>query len=257
MNILVTSGGTIEKIDEVRSISNMSTGRLGSLIADAFGAESSVEKVIYVCGKTAIRPKTVKAEVVPIGDVSDLEYALKKAFADTKIDIIVHSMAVSDYRIKSVTSAAALADHIASNLGSISKTDRESVGAEVASLLQSSVTDMRTGGKIGSDVDDMLLVMERTPKIIALFRSLAPQSTLVGFKLLHNAPQQALIDEGFRILEKNGCSFVLANNLTEITNDQHIGYIVDRGKNYSRYSTKSEIAAAIASNTIKERGAMH
>jgi len=256
MNVLITSGGTIEKIDEVRSITNMSTGRLGSLIADAFGAESCVDKVIYVCGRTAIRPLTGKAEVVPIGDVSDLENALKKVFTGTEIDIIVHSMAVSDYRIKSVTSAAALSDHIASNMGSLNKHDRGATEAEIASLLQSNMPDMRTGGKIGSDVDDMLLVMERTPKVIALFKSLAPQSTLVGFKLLHNVPKPELIDEGFRILEKNGCSFVLANNLTEITNDQHIGYIIDRSKNYTRYSTKAEIAAAIVSNTIKERGVM-
>ena len=36
MNILITSGGTSEKIDRVRSITNHSTGRLGKIIAETF-----------------------------------------------------------------------------------------------------------------------------------------------------------------------------------------------------------------------------
>ena len=34
MNILITSGGTSEKIDQVRSITNHSTGQLGKMIAE-------------------------------------------------------------------------------------------------------------------------------------------------------------------------------------------------------------------------------
>ena len=37
-NILITSGGTSEPIDRIRSITNTSTGTLGSLIAKAFSA---------------------------------------------------------------------------------------------------------------------------------------------------------------------------------------------------------------------------
>ena len=36
MNILITSGGTSEKIDQVRSITNHSTGQLGKMIAERF-----------------------------------------------------------------------------------------------------------------------------------------------------------------------------------------------------------------------------
>jgi hypothetical protein len=34
MNILITAGGTVEPIDNVRGISNFATGRLGGMIAD-------------------------------------------------------------------------------------------------------------------------------------------------------------------------------------------------------------------------------
>ncbi len=36
MKIVITSGGTIEKIDGVRHISNNSTGALGCAIAESF-----------------------------------------------------------------------------------------------------------------------------------------------------------------------------------------------------------------------------
>ena len=36
MNTLITSGGTSEKIDRVRSITNHSTGQLGKIIAETF-----------------------------------------------------------------------------------------------------------------------------------------------------------------------------------------------------------------------------
>ncbi|MCL1815082.1 MAG: phosphopantothenoylcysteine synthase, partial [Treponema sp.] len=69
LNILVTSGGTTEHIDAVRSISNMSTGKLGSIIAEKFAGESVVEKVFYVCSKKAFKPHSGKLEVVCVDNV--------------------------------------------------------------------------------------------------------------------------------------------------------------------------------------------
>ena len=255
INVLVTSGGTVEKIDSVRSIANMSTGKLGSLIADGFGAEACVESVFYVCGESAVRPLSAKAVILPVGSVSDLENTLKSVFSDTNIDIIVHSMAVSDYRVKSVTSAAALAGALIASPDAAAFSGGRGSSAELAELIGACAPDFRAEGKIGSDIDDMLLLMERTPKVISLFSSMSPQSTLVGFKLLHNVPLEALIEKGFQVLTQNGCSYVLANDLRDITGGQHVGYLIDRDNNYMRYSTKAEIAAAIVSAAIDCRGA--
>lgn len=38
MKILITAGGTTEKIDQVRAITNHSTGRLGQALADYLAA---------------------------------------------------------------------------------------------------------------------------------------------------------------------------------------------------------------------------
>ena len=72
MNVLVTSGGTTENIDTVRRISNMSTGKLGSLIAERFADEPNVERVFYICSKTALKPQTGKLEALPDHILADL-----------------------------------------------------------------------------------------------------------------------------------------------------------------------------------------
>jgi phosphopantothenate-cysteine ligase len=132
--------------------------------------------------------------------------------------------------------------------------DAEAAKSALASLIDKSESVIHTDGKISSNVDGMVLFMEQTPKIISLFQTITPQSTLVGFKLLDNVPHETLIDRGFQILTLNQCSFVLANDLSDIRSGQHIGYLIDREKNYTRYAGKDEIADAIVSVTIRERG---
>jgi phosphopantothenate-cysteine ligase len=227
MNVFITAGGTTEKIDNVRSISNMSSGRLGSLIAGCFSDHPVIEKIFYVCSKAAVKPQTDKARLIYADSVSDLESVTREVFSKESFDIIVHSMAVSDYRVKSVTT--------------------------VSALLGKSGQAIENEGKISSDLDDMALLMERTPKIISLFQTLAPDATLVGFKLLDNVPHETLVHKGYEVLCRNKCSFVLANDLKDITGEKHIGRLIDKEKNFTTYTNKTDIAKAIVSATINER----
>ncbi|MFR8961306.1 MAG: phosphopantothenoylcysteine decarboxylase, partial [Enterococcus faecalis] len=54
MDVLVTAGGTSEPIDNVRSITNHSSGGLGKAIAESFLAAGHT--VTYVTTKHALRP---------------------------------------------------------------------------------------------------------------------------------------------------------------------------------------------------------
>jgi phosphopantothenoylcysteine synthetase/decarboxylase len=58
MKILVTSGGTTEYIDEVRVLTNISTGNLGSIIADTFAKHGF--EVTYLSSKSSILPTNSK-----------------------------------------------------------------------------------------------------------------------------------------------------------------------------------------------------
>ena len=56
--IIITAGGTSEKIDEVRMITNFSSGRLGMEIARAFlePQNANVGKIYYLCDRNTNVP---------------------------------------------------------------------------------------------------------------------------------------------------------------------------------------------------------
>ena len=252
MKVLITAGGTTEPIDRVRSISNTSTGKLGSLIAEAFDQETVVKQIYYICGKNSFLPKSTKSNVSYIDTVASLEETVKRILTTESIDVIIHCMAVSDYRVSAVTSLSTFAENLKFEANELPKDDQKLSEALQLALVQASEASPYHNGKIPSNIDHLLLCMERTPKIISLFQKLAPEALLVGFKLLDHASKDELLAAAFQVLQDNQCCYVLANDLRDITTEQHIGYLLDQKKNYTQYTTKAEIANAIVSATIKK-----
>ncbi|MCL2752578.1 MAG: hypothetical protein FWE44_00335 [Defluviitaleaceae bacterium] len=119
--ILITAGGTIEKIDAVRSIINDSTGQLGAEIAKVFTLAGC--EVFYIKGKNALMPNC--GNIVEIESAKDLDVALENILMKQKIDAVIHAMAVSDYGVKNADITAKIssdADEIALVLKKIPKT---------------------------------------------------------------------------------------------------------------------------------------
>lgn len=92
-NILVTAGGTREKIDPVRFITNHSTGKMGYEIAKMAMLRGA--NVTLVTGKTSITPPPF-VKVVNIESAKDMYEAVKSVADD--MDVIIKSAAVADYR---------------------------------------------------------------------------------------------------------------------------------------------------------------
>lgn len=99
MRILITAGGTMVKIDDVRHIGNFGTGSFPAKIANAALAKS--HEVIYLHAKNAKTPNTHRQLKLAIYETYD-EYAseLKKIISKNKIDIVFLGAAVSDYGAK-------------------------------------------------------------------------------------------------------------------------------------------------------------
>ena len=72
-NILITAGGTSEPIDEIRAITNKSTGRLGSAICEEFNKREEAGRIFYVHGKGAVLPK---GEMVTLYEVMSTQNVL-------------------------------------------------------------------------------------------------------------------------------------------------------------------------------------
>ncbi|MDR3124133.1 MAG: phosphopantothenoylcysteine synthase [Treponema sp.] len=243
MNILISAGGTRERIDSVRSIANTATGRLGSLIAACFDAIPETERIFYVCAPNAPLPESAKAEITAVENTAGLETAVRDLLGRNRVDAIIHSMAVSDYRVRAVTTPARIAE-IAANASVIEAID--------------SAPSLGQDAKISSDENRLVIVLEPTPKIISLFQTLAPRALLVGFKLLDNVSHETLLDAARRLLEKNRCAFVAANDARDIHGDTHIAWLLDKNGRIQRFGDKHTIARGITEAVVallKERNA--
>lgn len=89
--IVITAGGTIEKIDPVRYISNFSSGKMGTALADS--AYSQGAEVVLVSTFPINRPY----RVVQVESAIDME---KAVLENIDSDCIIMTAAVADYRIK-------------------------------------------------------------------------------------------------------------------------------------------------------------
>lgn len=242
MNIIVTSGGTREPIDSVRSITNHASGRLGAIIADAFAAQEQVDYVVYVCGSRSVMPKSPKVETVNIEGTHDLERVLRELTAKETFGAIIHSMAVSDYRVRRVTTVSAMAE---------AAIHAEQTQDGVASAMIEA-DYLASKGKISSKVEDLAILLERTPKIIGLLRGLAPDAVIVGFKLLDGVSHEKLMETAQKLLEKNDCDFVLANDMDTVKSPVHCGFLLDDQGSETLFEGKESIAKGIVDAVMQK-----
>lgn len=234
MKILITAGGTSERIDEVRYITNVSTGQLANQIALAYLNFENTQ-IFYLCTKQAVKPNHHRCQVVEVDGVDSVIMQIEKLCKVHDFQIVVHAMAVSDYQIDKVTT---LSDVIET-----SKT------FEVKDVHQH-LLDYKQDGKISSDVEDLTIVLKRTPKIIKNLRGYVKDAQIVGFKLLSGVSDDQLFDVAYDLLLKNDCDFVLANDLQKISNQQHHAFLIGRNGQKFDCTTKKEIAYTIVQNTL-------
>jgi phosphopantothenate---cysteine ligase (CTP) len=185
--ILVTSGPTRAPLDAVRFLTNKSTGRLGSLIAEA--AAQAGADVTFVYGRGSGVPAVREGQrghlrLLPVDTVDDL-IAVFRQELPAGYHAVIHAMAVLDF-------APAEA--------------REE--------------------KTPSDVSEWVVRLVPTPKAAALVKELAPRTFFVGFKLEVDRPQAELIETAREWGRRNHADLVVANDLRDIERGAHTGYFV-------------------------------
>lgn len=95
MNVLVTAGPTMEKIDPVRFISNHSSGKMGYALARNCMLRGA--NVTLVTGRTSLEPPMF-VNVVDVVSAKDMYDAVLDYFDEQ--DIVIKAAAVADYRPK-------------------------------------------------------------------------------------------------------------------------------------------------------------
>lgn len=225
--IVITAGGTSEKIDNVRKITNSSSGKLGMTIANHLLKENDDLIIYYVCSKNSLRPLDKRIKVIEIDGTISLKNKIENLLLNEKIDYFIHSMAVSDYMTDYVTTI-----------------ERIKVSIKNTSNLEEAFSNIEiiNGNKISSYEDNLVIVLKQTPKIISIIKDLSPQTYLVGFKLLDGVSKEELISVAKKLRDKNKCDLVVANDLATIRNGEHIAYIIDKNNEIEESHGKDDIA---------------
>ena len=240
MKIVITAGGTSEKIDNVRKITNSSSGKLGCTIANKLIElhEEKIDKIYYICSKNSVKPNHKKIEIVEIMDTKDLEKCVRELLTNNIINYFIHSMAVSDYTVDYVTTVESLALNIGNN------TDKE-----ICNLICNH-NDSLNDNKISSNEENLIIKLKKTPKIISIIKDISPNTYLVGFKLLDNVSEEELINVAVKLKEKNNCNLVVANDLENIRNGNHKAFIIKESNDYITASGKEDIATKLVGELI-------
>lgn len=213
--VLVTSGGTREPIDGVRSIANTSTGATGAAIADALAARGM--QVTFIHAKGSALPAS-PCERVAFETFQDLDHALKRELSRGGYSSVVHLAAVSDYGVRSV----------------------ETAGGQV----------IPREGKVDSG-EDLVLKLSRNPKLVDRIKEYAPAPApkLVAFKLTHTPDGDLRRQAVERLAANPAVDYVVHNDLSEIdpARGAHLGRVFSRDLEVAmEFETKQELGAGLA-----------
>ncbi len=239
MKILITSGGTVIPIDSVRKISgitNMSKGTFGSKIATEF--LKLEHEVIFVKAKGSITPMTMNWNMYEMmidliePNLPLLDYAEKMTL------LLKNHETYNEYEYDTFDEYATLLEKL------VRKKNPDII------LLAAAVSDYGVenfvDGKVRSN-DAFNIKLKQLPKLISKVKGWAnPNTKLVGFKLLVDSTPQELIDVARNSVNTNNADMVVANDLSDIRNnnhkislvfkDTHINYVTD--KNDPNYLAK-------------------
>lgn len=219
MEILITSGGTEEPIDGVRTISNFSTGRTGAVIADFLSKNGF--KVTLLSSKRAILPTTdtsSASEPIKIeyfSSFNSLDQKLEELLSSRKFTAVVHAAAVSDYSV----------DYL------------ESDGFKIPPSEDIKLDSSKP----------LSIILKPNHKIIDRIKnySLNKSIKLIGFKLTKNASDDLVKEKVSKVLKRGHVDYVVQNDLTNITPTSHITTIYTPNGVYGKCKTKEELAKTL------------
>jgi phosphopantothenate-cysteine ligase len=217
MNVVVTGGATIAPLDDVRLMTNVSSGHFAAAITEACIARQA--RVWHIHSRSAEQPflrfarfnldaaeatseldrlaklrdrwlsvrDRLKLIPLELGTVSDYASTLKQVLKSHPIDVVILPMAVADFEPEPIA------------------------------------------GKISSDLEMLEVRCRKTPKVIRLVRDWAPAVYLVGFKLLSRESPEELIRRARDACLANRAQLTVANDLQSLKAGRHTIHLVRPG----------------------------
>jgi len=209
--ILIIAGATEEPIDDMRVITNRSSGATGLYLAEA-AIISGHEVELWLGRATAEIPHSVKSMAV-IRRFTTVKSLMDRTNSGGKYDLIFVPAAISDYRPEKVEGK------IPSGKGELS------------------ITLRGTPKIIG-------VLKERT-KILVGFKAES-----IPLKIPEKEREKLLATKAVQLMENSGSDMVVANNLNEVTDNETSALIVSEDAVVRFSGTKKELAYRIMSEAL-------
>ena len=99
LRVLITSGGTAERIDGVRVLTNLSTGYTGAYLASHFQRCGHDVVLVRAASAVAAPPLVRESRFVTY---EELDTALEHALGEEAFDVVIHAAAVGDFRVGTI-----------------------------------------------------------------------------------------------------------------------------------------------------------
>ena len=180
MNCIVTAGPTYEPLDEVRRLTNFSTGKLGSELAN-FLTERGHDVTLLLGSYATYRGKQKAGYVETFTTTADLKSRLQ-TLAAQPVQAVFHAAAVSDFGF----------------------------GKAWARNEESGLTE-RKEGKLSTAQGEFLVELKPTPRIIAELRDWFPQAWLIGWKYEVDGDRSNVLAKAEEQISKNRSDACVAN----------------------------------------------
>ena len=181
MNCIVTAGPTYEPLDDVRRLTNFSTGRLGTELANYLTARG--HKVALLVGETATYSGQRTAQYIAVfSTTADLSKRLQ-SLAAKRVDAIFHAAAVGDFTF----------------------------GQVFAPNEAGKLAEIKGANKIPTRQGKLLVELLPTPKIIAALRGWFPRTRIVGWKFEADGGRANALEAAKRQLTECSTDLCVAN----------------------------------------------
>lgn len=177
MRIVITCGPSYEPVDEVRRLTNFSTGELGVLLANRLTADG--HEVFCLKGEAATYAGVCDARhQLAYSTNDDLMQQLETIAAQGDIGAVLHCAALCDFKVKQV---------------------------------QTSDGEALTERKVSSRAGDLVILLEPASKVITKLRGLFPQAQIIGWKYELDGTREDALTKGRAQIRENGTDLCAVN----------------------------------------------
>ena len=209
--VLVTFGGTEEKIDGVRTLSNFSSGKTGAVIADQLTLAGF--QVTALAAEKSQKPLH-RTELKTFRSFQDLDKMVHELLSQNEFATIIHLAAVSDFAVQTI---------------------------EINGKRQSAVVE-----KLKS-TDQISIHLKANFKIVERLKEYSKNKHLqvIAFKLTNTPDQEDRQNQIRNLAQSENIDYVVHNDIADISESEHFFKIYQKEKIIAQGNGKNHLASSL------------